>query len=218
MVGTLVLVWPSPHIGGELVVRHGSEQAHFASQHLTADTIRWCAFYADCRHEVLPVSEGWRVVLTFDLVVPAQEATPRPSAPPAVLDALREHFLPASGPRLRPWVFLLDHEYSGRGLHWPLLKGADRSRVAAPRAAAKSLGLTVHLALAEVHESWTAVVDGGSRRRGWGDRDDRNDPEPDELIERGIVLDHRVDADDRQLRRDELPVLEADTASFSDTD
>lgn len=40
MVATLVLVWPSPHIGGELVVRHGSEQAHFASQHLNADTVR----------------------------------------------------------------------------------------------------------------------------------------------------------------------------------
>jgi hypothetical protein len=50
MVATLVLVWPSPHIGGDLVVRHGSEQAHFASQHLNADSIRWFAFYADCRH------------------------------------------------------------------------------------------------------------------------------------------------------------------------
>ncbi len=63
MVATLVLVWPSPHIGGELVLRHGSEQARFVSQHLQADTIRWFAFYADCRHEVLPVAEGWRVVL-----------------------------------------------------------------------------------------------------------------------------------------------------------
>ncbi len=218
MVGTLVLVWPSPHIGGELVVRHGSEQVHFASQHLNADTIRWCAFYADCRHEVLPVAEGWRVVLTFDLVLPAQKATTRTPVPPALLDALREHFFPSTGPALRPWVFLLDHEYTERGLHWPLLKGADRPRVAALRAAAKALGLTVHLALAEVHEQWTAAVDGGGRWRGRGDRDDRSDPEPDELIERGIVLNHWLDADDRPLRRDELPVAEADTSSFSDTD
>jgi hypothetical protein len=83
MVATLVLVWPSPHIGGDLVVRHGSEQAHFASQRLNADAIRWFAFYADCRHEVLPVAEGWRVVLGFDLVLPAQNATPRAPVPPA---------------------------------------------------------------------------------------------------------------------------------------
>lgn len=218
MVGTLVLVWPSPHIGGELVVRHGSEQAHFASQHLNADTIRWFAFYADCRHEVLPVAEGWRLVLTFDLVLPSKNATPRAPEPPALLDALREHFFPSTGPALRPWVFLLDHEYTERGLHWPLLKGADRPRVAALRAAAEALGLTVHLALAEVHEQWTATADGDGRRYGRGDWDDPSDPEPDELIERGIVLNHWIDADDRQLRRDELPVGEADTASFSDTD
>ncbi|KAB2872804.1 MAG: hypothetical protein F9K36_11790 [Burkholderiaceae bacterium] len=218
MVATLVLVWPSPHIGGELVVRHGSAQANFASQHLNADTIRWFAFYADCRHEVLPVAEGWRVVLTFDLVLPAENATPRAPVPPALLDALREHFFPATGPALRPWVFLLDHEYTERGLHWPLLKGADRPRVAALRTAAEALGLTVHLALAEVHEQWTATVDGSGRRRGRGDWDDRSDPEPDELIERGVVLNHWIDADDRQLRRDELPVFETDTASFSDTD
>lgn len=221
MVGTLVLVWPSPHIGGELVVRHGNEQAHFASQHLNADTIRWFAFYADCRHEVLPVAEGWRVVLSFDLVLPAQNATPHAPVQPALLDALREHFFPATGPALQPWVFLLDHEYTERGLHWPLLKGADRPRVAALRAAAGVLGLTVHLALAEVHEQWTATVDGGGRWRGrgeWDDRGGRGDPEPDELIDRGIVLNHWIDADDRPLRRDELPVAETDTASFSDTD
>jgi hypothetical protein len=53
MVAVLVLVWPSPHILGELVVRHGSEQVHFASQRLKADTIRWFAFYADCSSRAL---------------------------------------------------------------------------------------------------------------------------------------------------------------------
>jgi hypothetical protein len=222
MVATLVLVWPSPHIGGELIVRHGSAQVHFASQHLNTDTIRWFAFYADCRHEVLPVAEGWRVVLGFDLVLPAQNASPRAPVPPALLNALRKHFFPATGPAVRPWVFLLDHEYTERGLHWLLLKGADRPRVAALRAAAEALGLTYHLALAEVHEQWTATMDGGGRMRGGmrgrGDWDDQDDPQPDELIDRGIVLDHWVDADDRQLRREALPVADTDTASFSDTD
>ena len=217
MVATLMLVLPSPHIGGELVVRHGSKEAHFASQHLNADTIRWFAFYADCRHEVLPVAEGWRVVLGFDLVLPAQKATPRAAVEPALLDALREHFFPAAGPALRPWVFLLDHEYTEHGLHWPLLKGADQPRVVALRAAAEVLGLTVHLALAEINEQWTATMDGGYRR-GRRDWDDPSDAEPEELIDRGIVLDHWVDADDRHLRRDKLPVTDTDTASFSDTD
>lgn len=90
--------------------------------------------------------------------------------------------------------------------------------MAALRAAAEALGLTFHLALAEVHEHWTADVSSGSRWRGRGGWEDRGDPEPGELIERGLVLDHWVDADDRQLPRDQLPVQEADTASFSATD
>jgi hypothetical protein len=230
MVATLVLVWPCPHIGGELVVRHGSEQAHFASQHLNADSIRWSAFHADCRHEVLPVAEGWRVVLSFDLELPAQKATPSAAPPPALRAALREHFFPAASPALPPWVFLLDHEYTERGLHWPLLKGTDRLRVLALalRNAAETLGLTAPLALAEVHEHWTAIPggDGGRLRgRGYGqygqDGDDWTDDsnaQPDELIERGIVLNHWVAADDQQLHHEALPVADTDTSRFSDTD
>jgi hypothetical protein len=181
--------------------RSKSGQVHFASQHLTADTIRRLAFFADCRHEVLPVTEGWRVVLSFDLVLPARNAMPRAPVPQTLPDALREPFFPATGPALRPWVFLLDHEYTERGLHRSLLKGADRSRVAALRAAAEALGLPAYLALAEVHGQWTAAVGGGSRWRGPGTRDDRSDPEPDELIDRDIALNHRADAHDRQLQR-----------------
>jgi hypothetical protein len=69
------LAWPSAHIGGPLRVRHGSGEFAFSSQQLGhSSELRWCAFYADCRHEVLPVEEGWRVALTFDLVVPAAAA------------------------------------------------------------------------------------------------------------------------------------------------
>ena len=66
MVATLVLVWPSAHIGGTLQVRHGDAQAQFASQHLQAGGLRWFAFYADCRHEVLPVEAEERVAVRED--------------------------------------------------------------------------------------------------------------------------------------------------------
>ncbi|MBW8831515.1 MAG: 2OG-Fe(II) oxygenase [Burkholderiales bacterium] len=212
MVATLVLVWPSAHIGGELRVCHRDTELHFASQHLRASAIRWFAFYADCRHEVAPVSEGWRIVLTFDLVLPAEPARPRTPVHPPLLDALRAHFHPEDGePCLQPWVLLLDHEYTERGLRWRLLKGEDRARVAALQAACEPLGLTVHLALAAIHEQWTAIGAYGGRRGGVGE------PEPDELIDEDMVLDFWVDADDRPLRRDALHVAPADTASFTET-
>ena len=217
MVGTLVLAWPSAHIGGQLVVRHRAGESTFASQQLGGSELRWCAFYADCRHEVLPVEEGWRVALTFDLVV-AEEATagagnPTPDA--ALQRLLREEFGLDGPTRLEPWALLLDHEYTEHGLRWHLLKGPDRERVAALRAAAQPLGLSLHLALAELHETWSARDDGGS----WGRRSrPAGNPEPDELIDRSLALDYWVDADGRIGPRHALAVTEEQLHAFSDTD
>lgn len=223
MVATLVLVWPSAHIGGELRVVLGDEEGRLASQHLHLPELRWFAFYADCRHEVLPVEEGWRVVLTFDLVMPADAAgSDLPAARQTELqEALRQAMgLDGDAPRLAPWVLLLDHEYTEHGLRWPLLKGDDRWRVAALREAAEALGLHVHLALAELHETWTTEPVFRSRRSGSGrDYDEPTDEvEPSELIEEQMSLDFWVGADGRVGPRRSLAIDPEDTLCFVDTD
>ncbi len=217
MVATLVLVWPSPHIGGTLRVQLGEQESALLSQHLQAQDIRWFAFYADCRHEVLPVQEGWRVALTFDLVLPAQAARP---AVPAVLQtaleqALRQQFaLDSDAPSMAPWVLLLDHEYTEHGLRWPLLKGDDRWRVAALRAAAEALGLRLHLALAELHQTWSAEPAPRSR---WSRHGDEDDPQRGELIDESLSLDFWVDEHDQVGPRSSLSVRLDDTTSFTET-
>ncbi len=182
----------------------------------TARGLRWCAFYADCRHEVLPVEGGWRAALTFDLVVPADSASPDGDRSPDALlqDLLRAEFGADDQPRLRPWALLLDHEYTEHGLRWHLLKGPDRTRVAALRAAAGPLGLSLHLALAELHQTWTAEPAGGSGGRGRP----AGAPEPDELIDSSLTLDHWVDSDGQVGPRHALNVAEDDLHAFSDTD
>lgn len=209
MVGTLVLVWPSAHIGGELRIRHGGQEARFNSQHLRAPSMRWFAFYADCLHEVLPVEDGWRIVLTFDLLLRAVRESARMPAPRPVLETLRVLFDDAERPRLKPWIFLLDHEYSEQGLRWSALKGLDRPRVAALRAAADELGLVTSLALAEIHELWSAIASD------W--RHAKDDPEPEELIDEDVVLNFWREADDRPPRRGALTVARSDTISCTDT-
>lgn len=207
MVATLVVVLPSPHIGGELRLWHDSQQVHFTSQHLKAQSIRWFAFYADCRHEVLPVTEGWRVVLTFDLVLSKAPAGPPIPVNPQLLAAMQSHFFAPGGPLLRPWVFLLDHEYTERGLRWSLLKGKDRQRVEALRATGEELGLTLHLALTDIHELWTASVQGRGEK-----------PEPDELIEKDLLLNFWVNSEDQALNRGSLDINLSDAESFTETD
>jgi hypothetical protein len=218
MVATLVLIWPSPHIGGTLRVEHGSQQAELVSQQLQAPDLRWFAFYADCRHEVLPVVEGWRVALTFDLVLPATVERPTVSAAlqAALQAALRQQFaLDSDAPTLDPQLLLLDHEYTEHGLRWPLLKGADRWRVTALRAAAESIGLSLHLALAELHQTWTAQHAPRSRWQRFKDDDDN--PEKGELIDESLSLDFWVDAQDQVGPRNSLTVSLDHTLSFTDT-
>jgi hypothetical protein len=222
MVATLVLVWPSPHIGGELRVRFGQQEGRLASQHLQAQELRWFAFYADCRHEVLPVEEGWRVVLSFDLVVPSHSARPAIPAPlqGAVAAALREQFgIDGEAPRQRPWVLLLDHDYTEHGLRWPLLKGDDRWRVAALCTAAEALGLRVNLALAELHESWSTQPVFRSRRgyNGRGHDEPTDEVEPEELINDELSLDFWVDAQDRVGPRRSLAIGRDDMVCLVET-
>ena len=36
----------------------------------TSSVIQWAEFYSDCEHEVLPVTSGHRITLTYELYVP----------------------------------------------------------------------------------------------------------------------------------------------------
>ncbi|KAM7193656.1 hypothetical protein V8F20_008293 [Naviculisporaceae sp. PSN 640] len=70
-VGSLVICLPSPHEGGQLAVRHQGREVIFdwAAQASSADplTVQWAAFFSDCEHEVLQVTAGHRVTLTYNL-------------------------------------------------------------------------------------------------------------------------------------------------------
>ncbi|WP_406169286.1 2OG-Fe(II) oxygenase [Streptomyces sp. NBC_00996] len=182
MVGTLVVSLPSAHTGGELIVEHAGKSVTYRA---SKDELTLVAFYADCRHQVTPVRSGYRHTLTFNLLANAAPPTvdTGPAAEPA--RCLTEHFSRPAAPRygsrdLAPpnrLVFLLDHEYTQRGLGWGRLKGADAERAALLRAAAERAGCESVLALAEVKETWEALPDGDDP---WNDYYGYEDEEDDE--------------------------------------
>lgn len=72
LLGSLVIVLPSPHKGGELVLRHNDDSWKVDFGSLTPDAegnpqIGFVAFYTDVEHEVLPVTSGCRITLTYNL-------------------------------------------------------------------------------------------------------------------------------------------------------
>ncbi|KAI1787728.1 hypothetical protein LXA43DRAFT_1163304 [Ganoderma leucocontextum] len=74
MFGSLVLVLPTPHEGGELILQHqGNEWTYNAAQVLSPSSlhasprIAYVAFFSDVDHEVKRVTSGYRVTITYNL-------------------------------------------------------------------------------------------------------------------------------------------------------
>ena len=74
MFGSLVVVYPTPHEGGALVLRHEGQEWTFDAASLlstpTSDSvsrIAYVAFFSDVEHEVLRVASGHRVTITYNL-------------------------------------------------------------------------------------------------------------------------------------------------------
>lgn len=66
--GSLVVALPCEHKGGQLVVRHAGISKTFDwGKDAPNSAIQWAAFYSDCEHEVLQVTEGHRITLTYNL-------------------------------------------------------------------------------------------------------------------------------------------------------
>jgi hypothetical protein len=71
MVATLVVVLPSSHEGGELIVRHEGQERTIDFGGPAGDPfhIHYAAFYADCEHEVRPLKKGYRLGLVYNLTL-----------------------------------------------------------------------------------------------------------------------------------------------------
>lgn len=72
MFGSLVVIFPTPHEGGALVLREdGREWTFDYAAELAASSdspnIAYVAFFGDIEHEVRPVTSGHRVTLTYNL-------------------------------------------------------------------------------------------------------------------------------------------------------
>ncbi|MFA7666233.1 MAG: 2OG-Fe(II) oxygenase [Burkholderiaceae bacterium] len=235
MLGSLVVTLPSRFTGGEFVVSH---QGQVLRARGSASRLGMLAFYADCHHEVRPVKQGYRVALTYNLILPggAHQAADVPAQDLADLtDAVRAFWRTPPTPRWKGdtateppdrLVYLLDHQYTQSGLSWARLKGADVPRAAALRKVAQRLDAEIFLALADVHETWTAEDDyqeyGRWEHGRWDDEEDDEDLDEDmlddgasepvlgELIESGIGLRHWLAPDGSGLPADADRVDEAE--------
>jgi hypothetical protein len=151
MVATLSLQLPSDFQGGAVVVRHQGTEIRFTGDDPAhAFVPQAMAWYADCEHEILPLTRGHRLVLIYNLVLPAGQTVIRAPDFSAEITAL--------GDGLAAWraeqaaadgllVVPMQHAYSEDGLRPTWLKGTDRAQAESLFVAAARVGLEAYLAL-----------------------------------------------------------------------
>ena len=193
MFGTLIVALPSLHTGGELVIRHRGREVRLDVRCADVSELAWAAFYADCVHEVLPITSGCRLVLVYNLRRTGRGRLPRPPSydkEAAVLERLlrawcNETAKPDADRPLK-LVYPLAHAYTPADLSFAALKGADAAAATVLTAAAGDAACDLHLALLRIEESGAAEYNGYAGRR-WrsryhdDDEEDRDGGDDDEF-------------------------------------
>ena len=187
MFATLVIVLPSAHSGGELIVRHLGREVTLDLRPDDPAELGFAAFYADCVHEVRPVVSGYRLTLVYNLRFLKKGG--RLDAPDYREEQARVSQL------LRDWadtpdepdklILPLEHAYTPAELSFEALKGADAGRASVLVRAADEADCDLHLALMTVEESGSAEQTGYYSRGRWrgGGSEEADDGEAFDVVE-----------------------------------
>jgi len=228
MFGTLVVTLPSMYRGGALRIRHAGREVTVDTNTVDPSEVSYVAFYADCEHEALPVQEGNRICLVYNLVQKQSKTLHGiPKAPEyesQITDAaaILDRFLRApDAPAKIAW--LLDHQYSPAGLSFSALKGADAAKARVLVQAAARAQCAAHLGVVHIGESGAAEPEDdyfyGSRRNYHDEHEEGGEHEEDEeddaqdatfavatVDDTWQYVDEWRDTDDRAVKFGRIPI------------
>jgi hypothetical protein len=141
---------PSRHEGGTLILQHDGQtkNINFGGKDSEFRT-RYIAFYADCQHEVAPVTSGYRICLVYNLASGGKKQPKAPHNAAAVSEAARliKDLFSTPPDELTKLAIPFAHKYTEAGLDPKQLKGSDRARADVLARAALSLDYQCYCAL-----------------------------------------------------------------------
>lgn len=127
MFATMVVNLPSAHQGGELIISHAGQSKSYSFTDGSLFASSFVAFYADCYHEVKPVTSGYRLCLIYNLAITNRKQQPDLTEQLGVIAEVEQVIqawkeTPDASPMLS---YLLDHSYSVQNLRMSNLKLSD---------------------------------------------------------------------------------------------
>lgn len=130
MFGTLVICLPSKHAGGEVHLSHAGQKRTLDTAATSEFDLTALSWYSDVKHEIRPITSGYRLVLTYNLVDASGSAVKQSAAQMYEkrneLDGLFRLWKRALENRNK-LVYILDHQYTKLSLRLKNLKGQDRA-------------------------------------------------------------------------------------------
>lgn len=204
MFATIIIVLPSFYTGGQVHVSHSTSSRIYDLAPSSAFTTSMLTWYTDVMHEVKPITSGYRIALSYNLIHMSQ-GIPRPMLPGmhSAVTFLRKV--------LRKWAkggydctentpqlvaYLLGHQYSEVNLKAGALKGEDAHMVSHLRAVAEEFDIIVCLANLSYTISGIADDDGADYYGGyggWGRSRHGETPSMLEEIGRSLTIGNLVD-------------------------
>lgn len=203
MFATLVVVLPSEYAGGELLIRHQGREVCLALSSEDAAEVAFAAFYADCWHEVRPITAGCRLALIYNLVRPGRGRRLQPPAYDAEFDQVaallaqwRCELAAGSAQVPAKLIYPLEHVYTSAEIAFETLKNADAAVGALLVKAARKALCDLSLALVNIDETGSAEEVYYRRSRRHYRDSDSEEFEMGEVFERRLLLTGLCAADD----------------------
>ncbi|EJD55226.1 hypothetical protein AURDEDRAFT_140854, partial [Auricularia subglabra TFB-10046 SS5] len=196
MFATIVVVLPSVFTGGDAHLSHAGRTAVLNSSEPSLSKTTVLAWYTDVMHEIKPITSGYRLALSFNLVHTTTALRPSLSDNAGPVSRLRHVLLSWKQEQgdVDRIVYKLDHDYSHANLSASALKGSDAHVLAALDEAAKELGFCLGLGTLEHTIRGSAEGDYG----GYGDCD----VTMGEIQEKTTSIDSLFDLDGRLIAKD----------------
>lgn len=197
MFGTMIIALPSLHEGGQLIVRHKDNDVVIDLSGSEGSELKFAAFYADCEHEVLAVTKGYRICLAYNLIQNCERKGKKTSkiltAPcydkeiEEASDLLKNAFNDEMGASKLIW--LLEHQYSTAEISFNFLKNADAAVAKVLIKAAEQAKCAIYLGIVHIEESGAAEPNYGYYHEYDDDEDEYDDDERDEDDDDYEILD-----------------------------